>query len=226
MERTKDTLQELQNPEYIRNKIYELIQDYKQNPNNEIDGFISDITTGQFEGILSDIRRKIFDASRILQTGCDFDEFYNLPVLQSVADVYADLCRQYNKVPSITGFAILTGLSSDVLNKWDLYIIPDSMSMSIQTSNFMGLDKRTVANAIKADICKRLKENRENAITNKLLDLGQAVGLIAVANHEYKWNIERLRDETQVRALTLAELPKLMSTDSTNTAGIETHEMP
>lgn len=96
----------------------------------------------------------------------------------------------YDKEVSIMGFSNLTGIDNDTVKTWDK---PDRLS----STGMM--------------IYKKLCENREESLSNKLVTGNKnPVGVIAVLNRQFGWASPYTSDSNrQKQPLTAAELPKL-----------------
>lgn len=117
---------------------------------------------------------------------------YNYEIVNSICDIYIDLCFRYNKEISILGFSNLVGIDTENIYNW----ANDSNRLS--TSSF--------------DIYKKLSQYREESLSNKLADGKQnPVGVIAMLNRHYGWSSPYTSDANRKgkAALGNAELPKL-----------------
>ena len=99
---------------------------------------------------------------------------------------------RYDKEVSIIGFSTLTGIDESVIYDWG-----NGESGKLSTSS--------------AKIYKKLKEFREESLSNKLVTGNKnPVGILGVLNRHYQWNLPGVsREQTGKRMLTDAELPKL-----------------
>ena len=96
-----------------------------------------------------------------------------------------------NKEISIIGFTTLTGISESEIYEWG----NNSIKLSTTAS----------------EIYKKLVTMREESLANKLADGKQnPVGVLAILNRHYQWNLPGVSKETaKPGALSAAELPKL-----------------
>lgn len=119
---------------------------------------------------------------------------YNYDMVLEILDIYIhDMCMKYNKEISIVGFSILTGIDSEVIYNW-------------------GRDNNKLSNR-SSEIFKKLREYREESLSNKLVDGKQnPVGVLGVLNRHYQWNMPGVsRETTKKQVLTAADLPQLGS---------------
>lgn len=99
---------------------------------------------------------------------------YNLDIVNDICDLYISLCLQYGKEISITGFSLLTGISSETIYQWG-----DNNNKNCQLSS------KSV------DIFKKIYHFREESLSDKLVSSGQALGVLGVLNHHYGWSTEK-----------------------------------
>lgn len=121
---------------------------------------------------------------------------YNYEIVNSICDIYIDLCFRYNKEISILGFSNLTGIDNEVIHSWN-------------DNNNYGSSKLSTSSC---NIYKKLSQYREESLSNKLADGKQnPVGVIAMLNRHYGWSSPYTSDANRKgkAALGNAELPKL-----------------
>lgn len=145
----------------------------------------------QFEYLLSCIYKTLFSDTLKKHNYSHISTYdtYNPKELLDILDIYITLCDKYNKIISITGFSKLTGVDLDTLNSW-LY------------------DK---GNIERHGVAKMIYYNREQGITNRLLDSKNPIAQVAVANKEYAWDgriVQAQAEQTKAR-LTVDKLPEL-----------------
>lgn len=116
---------------------------------------------------------------------------YNYELLYSILEYYIYLCNTYNKEISIMGFSKLTKIDTENIYNWG------------NENNKLG--------SRSFDIYKKLTQEREESLSNKLADGKQnPVGVIAMLNRHYGWASPYTSDSNKNRqSLTAAELPKL-----------------
>lgn len=116
---------------------------------------------------------------------------YNYNIVNDVLDIYIySLCFKYDKEISIIGFSTLTGIDTDTINEWR-YKEPGSLSSVVY---------------------KKLHHFREESLSNKLATGNKnPVGILAILNRHYAWNLPGVSRETDSskRALSVEQLPKL-----------------
>lgn len=115
---------------------------------------------------------------------------YNYDLLLNVLDYYIYICGLYNKEVSAIGFSKLTGITNEIISMWG------SDNNKLSTKSF--------------EVYKKLSEAREESLSNKLADGKQnPVGVLAILNRHYQWNMPGVTRENKAQVLTAAELPKL-----------------
>lgn len=117
---------------------------------------------------------------------------YDYDTVLKVLDIYIfDMCMKYDKEVSIIGFSTLTGINESVIYDWG--------------------NSSTKLNSKSIEIYKKLNEFREESLSNKLVTGRQnPVGVLGVLNRHYAWNLPGVsREQTEKRALTARDLPKL-----------------
>ena len=116
---------------------------------------------------------------------------YNYNTVLYVLDIYIyNLCFKYDKEISIIGFSTLTGIDTDTINEWR-YKEPSSLSSVVY---------------------KKLHDLREESLSNKLATGNKnPVGILAILNRHYAWNLPGVSRETDSskKALSVEQLPKL-----------------
>lgn len=138
-------------------------------------------------GVLKQKTPIVNENSKILSTY----NSYNYDLVAEVLDLYIyDMCMRYNKEVSIVGFSALTGIEEATIHEW---------------GNGRRLSQTSV------DIYKKLHHFREESLSNKLATGKQnPVGVIAILNKHYGWNMPGVTRETSSkRTLSAADLPKL-----------------
>ncbi len=121
---------------------------------------------------------------------------YNYDTVNSICDIYIDLCFVYDKEVSIIGFSNLTGIDTELIYNWG--------------------NEKTKLSSMSFNVYKKLNEFREESLSNKLVTGRQnPVGVLGVLNRHYQWNMPGVsRESANKTALTAAELPQLNCIES------------
>lgn len=158
-----------------------------------------------WNGALRYIRRHVFNNKDVLKSKDNINIYnnnipstfnaYNYDTVNSICDIYIDLCFINDKEVSIIGFSNLTGIDTELIYNWA------NENTKLSTTSF--------------NIHKKLSQFREESLSNKLVTGNKnPVGVIAVLNRQYGWASPYTSDSNrQKRALTAAELPKLTGND-------------
>ena len=172
---------------------------------NEIDNIKSE-SQSVWNGALRYIRKHVFNNRDVLKSKYNINIYnnnipsnfnaYNYDTVNSVCDIYIDLCFVYDKEVSIIGFSNLTGIDQELIYNWG--------------------NEGTKLSSTSYQIYKKLNEFREESLSNKLVTGRQnPVGVLGVLNRHYAWNLPGVsREQTEKRALTARDLPKLGTNQS------------
>lgn len=117
---------------------------------------------------------------------------YDYKKVLDVLDVYIfDMCMRYDKEVSIIGFSTLTGIDQSVIYDWG-----NNSNKLSETSS---------------EIYKKLNQFREESLSDKLATGNKnPVGILAILNRHYQWNLPGVSKEQSSRqALTADKLPDL-----------------
>ena len=154
-----------------------------------------------WNGALRYIRRHVFNNRDVLKSKSNINIYnnnipstfnaYNYDTVNSICDIYIDLCFINDKEVSIIGFSNLTGIDTELIYNWA------NENTKLSTKSF--------------HIYKKLSQFREESLSNKLVTGNKnPVGVIAVLNRQYGWASPYTSDSNrQKNTLTAAELPKL-----------------
>ncbi len=213
MERVVDAGQSI---EVFENDIDLHLQLFCENHNIED---MSKESQSRWNAALMYIRRQVFPDPKILKARTPYTEYvnntngdqdyrrglnkstcgrYDYDLVNEIADYYIYLCMEYDKEVSILGFCNLTGIEYATINTWDN-------------------GQRLSTTAI--EIAKKLKQYREESLSNKLVTGKQnPVGTIAVLNRQFGWASPYTSDANKRKpSLGDEKLPDLRQ----ETAGIE-----
>lgn len=175
---------------------------------------IDDIKTESqsvWNGALRFIRKHVFANRDVLKSRDNINIYnnnipsnfnaYNYDTVNSICDIYIDLCFVYDKEVSIIGFSNLTGIDTELIYNWG--------------------NERTKLSSLSFNVYKKLNEFREESLSNKLVTGRQnPVGVLGVLNRHYQWNMPGVSRETNnKKTLTASELPQLGQTQQ-NTSSL------
>lgn len=138
--------------------------------------------------------KAVLKADNIHNTDCIMSSNFNMfnyDLLYNILEYYIYLCNIYSKEISSMGYSKLLGISNEIISMWG------NNNNKLSTKGF--------------EIYKKLHEEREESLSNKLADGNKnPVGLLAILNRHYQWNLPGVsKEQANKGALTAAELPKL-----------------
>ena len=154
-----------------------------------------------WNGALRYIRRHVFSNKDILKSKDNINIYnnnipstfnaYNYDTVNSICDIYIDLCFINDKEVSIIGFSNLTGIDTELIYNW--------------------ANENTKLSATSFNVYKKLSQFREESLSNKLVTgKRNPVGVIAVLNRQFGWASPYTSDSrSQNKPLPANELPTL-----------------
>ena len=154
-----------------------------------------------WNGALRFIRKHVFNNRDVLKSKDNINIYnnnipstfnaYNYDTVNSVCDLYIDLCFINDKEVSIIGFSNLTGIDTELIYNWG--------------------NENTKLSSTSFKVYKKLSQFREESLSNKLVTGNKnPVGVIAVLNRQYGWASPYTSDSNRTKqSLPAAELPKL-----------------
>lgn len=225
MDKITNTIHEAREPQRIQNAIKEALTTFC------IDNEIKDLReAGQniYSAFCTYAGREVFTSDFFVIGYKGNVILYDLYLLADMRDFYIYLCKLHNKIVSLGDFCELCKLDYYNIKTWgasdsvqgaqsqtarDLYKLYTMSFNSIENYNIYinalrGCEGEIIT-ALQASIFQKLRDSREAGIKSTLLSNKNPVGVLAVVNNEYKWNVETIREETRARALSLQELPQL-----------------
>ena len=166
------------------------IKDMSKEPQNIWNGALMYTNRCLFKDrdILRD-KRNIEIPGAVQKSNCNR---YDIAKLEKVLESYAYLCVMNDKEISRAGFAFLTGISSDVINAW-------------------ATNKPGRLSDAPYRLTQKIDALREESLSAKLSTAGnKAMGILAILNHQFRWNLPGVsRENSRRAALGAADLPKL-----------------
>lgn len=117
---------------------------------------------------------------------------YNYDLVNRICDYYIYMCMMYDKEVSAIGFSLLTGIDRYTIATWR--------------------DEGTKSSPLSSDIGKKISDFREESLSAKLATAKRnPVGILAILNRHYGWNLPGVSREQQnhKQALTASDLPQL-----------------
>lgn len=103
---------------------------------------------------------------------------YDYDLVDNILDYYIYMCLMYDKEITTIGFGLMTGITNDTFDRW--------------RNNRVKLSSKTKT------IMEKLKDYREYSLSNKLATGNKnPVGVLAILNRFYQWNLPGVSRETQ-----------------------------
>lgn len=127
-------------------------------------------------------------------------DYSDIGEINSICDIYIDLCFEYNIKPSQYSFSRLTGISRDTLNSWD-------NGSSRGSSDAEGAGIEIKANLTHSDIVKKIKDAQQEWYKSNLSDT--TVGQITLANNDEE--IGLMYAKNQLMQTNLVGIPVMTS---------------
>ncbi|MGN0378519.1 MAG: hypothetical protein ACI4EU_02905 [Butyrivibrio sp.] len=113
---------------------------------------------------------------------------YNYDLVDEICDYYIYLCMLNNKEVSAIGFSVLTGIDRYTIATWR--------------------DEGTKLSTKSSDIGKKISDFREESLSDKLATANKnPVGILAILNRHYQWNMPGVRYEDNRPKLSASQLP-------------------
>lgn len=160
--------------EIVKNEMVITSQDIMQYINDFCQGASwqpDAITQQQFKALCQAVGYKFFnDSTAILYINNNKHCGYDYNKILYVYNIYESICNYYNKIPGIISFSY--------------FICVDYMLFY----NTIKDDTSTGASPTAGYMMQKLALNREDALKDRAIDKGGAVGVAIVGNNEYMWN--------------------------------------
>ncbi|WP_281513478.1 hypothetical protein [Bacteroides acidifaciens] len=111
---------------------------------------------------------------------------YDYDMVSNVCDYYIYLCMLYDKEVSAVGFSLLTGIDRYTIATWR--------------------DEGTKLSKKSSDIGKKIYDFREESLSAKLATANKnPVGILAILNRHYQWNMPGVKEQRQTQRLASRE---------------------
>lgn len=131
---------------------------------------------------------------------------YDYNIVLDLLNIYVyDMCLKYDKEVSILGFSTLSGINDATIQEW-------------------GNNK---SSTLSFEIYKKLNQYREESLSNKLATGNKnPVGILAILNRHYQWNLPGVSKETANKSnLSLEDMAgKIAELTQNQTQFIETKQ--
>lgn len=141
-------------------------------------------TFGKDKKILKSTKKT--KGNMIMQSTCNAYDFNKLNI---ILDKYFYMCMKNDKECNPIGFSLITGVDYTTVIKW-------GTGGALSSEGF--------------NLSQKLKAFREESLSSKLPTAGRnAVGILAILNHHFSWNLPGVSKEITAAPKTVADLPTL-----------------
>lgn len=121
------------------------------------------------------IHKNVLNDPLLLKSKPNINNAYNFSKIDSLYELYVYYSSLYNKVISMSDFCYLSGIDNTYVHQWE------NNNGKFNNGHNMASD-----NGYK--FLQKVRNDREKALTGRIISTGNAVGLLGVANREYGWN--------------------------------------
>lgn len=145
------------------------------------------------------IKKHVFTDQSLLMSEVN-SSMYDEYKVNSICDIYINLCYEYEKEISINGFSFLTGIHRDTVYSWgkeeyrsNIYYDSDGNrigNIAIWKVNHPGEEYRQELGSSCSDVYKKLVANNEESLSCKLISGGlNPMKILPALNRRHKWNM-------------------------------------
>lgn len=156
-------------------------------------------TQGKWNAALLYIHKNMFANSSELMSKMN-KSMYDEYKINSICDIYINLCYEYDKEISINGFSFLTGIHRDTLYSWGkeeyrntvYYDVNNNRisNIAIWKVNHPGEQYREELGTACSDVYKKLVANNEESLSCKLISGGlNPMKILPALNRRHNWNM-------------------------------------
>lgn len=156
-------------------------------------------TQGRWNAALLYIKKHVFQNKDDLMSEVNHS-MYDEYKINRICDIYINLCYEYDKEISINGFSFLTGINRDTVYSWGkeecrstVYYDSDGNrigNISIWKYNHPGEEYTEELGSSCSGIYKKLIENNEESLSNKLISGGlNPMKILPALNRRHNWNM-------------------------------------
>lgn len=115
---------------------------------------------------------------------------YNIPLIESLVDVYIDLCDYFDKIVNVEGFCRFIGIDKETVYEWSR-------------------DREKKASSRTSDVAKRLTAERERSLADRLASgVKNPVGVLGCLNHWHNWAGVGNMEERKPQQISLQDVRK------------------
>lgn len=166
------------------------VQIYDDEIKLQLDNFCDDFqiedmskeSQNKWNAALLYIYKYVFKDKNILIKPHTVSNSYDIPLVNSICDIYINYCYLFDKEISILGFSKLTGINQDTIYSWG--------------------NNEYMASSNASEIYKKLHKEREESLSNILISgKRNPVGILGALNRHYQWNMPGVNNKDNAKAL-------------------------
>lgn len=195
----ESTTQNINNIEVYENVIENYLAEFCDNLKIED---MTKETQNRWNAALLYINKYVFKGKGLLYTNDRLYNRYDISKVNTLCDMYINLCYIYDKEVSIMGFSKLSGIDTDTINSWGNNECQSSFESSV--------------------IHKKLTKEREESLSGMLISgKRNPVGILGALNRHYQWNMPGVRESKDTKAIT-AQTPEQIAKQYNNAIDVGT----
>lgn len=167
------------------------------------------ISQNRFNSLLYFLYKNIFQnadlkSKQVYNTGlfdnCNYNA-YNIPLIESICELYIELCDCFDKIVNVNGFSRMIGIDTETIYEW-------------------GREKERKVSSRTSDIAKRLTAERERTLSDRLASgVKNPVGVLGCLNHWHNWAGVGNMEQQKPQAVRLQDVQKSVAKLSDNSSG-------
>ena len=186
------------------------VQIYDDEIKLQLDNFCDDFqiedmskeSQNKWNAALLYIYKYVFKDKNILIKPHTVSNSYDIPLVNSICDIYINYCYLFDKEISILGFSKLTGINQDTIYSWG--------------------NNEYMASSNASEIYKKLHKEREESLSNILISgKRNPVGILGALNRHYQWNMPGVNNKDNAKALN-KQTPEQIAKQYNNTIDVAT----
>jgi len=151
-----------------------------------------------YEHVFSNIDLKSKEVySTGLFSNCNYNA-YNIPLIESLVNIYINLCDYFDKIVNVEGFCRMIGIERETIYEWSR-------------------DRDKKASSRSSDIAKRLTAERERSLADRLASgVKNPVGVLGCLNHWHNWAGVGNMEQQKPQQISLSDVRKQAAVLSDN----------
>ena len=176
------------------------IEDMREEPQSRWNAALLYINKSLFKSSKDMLKLDNYSNGNLKYNNSSNNNAYDIDKISRICDIYIDLCYEYNKEISIMGFSKLTGINPDTFYDWG--------------------NESSRSGSSGCEVYKKLKAEREESLSNKLVSGKHPVGLLGVLNRHYGWNMGQPRGAQEQKHQSIEQIERQYLGDGSEKAQI------